>query len=70
MTSGIGGQPETLISGTVMPRFVISLPMDTAPVGLGAAFGNPPKLAQVPTATIRPAFLAASRNGRPRFGRR
>ena len=56
ITTGIGGQPETLMIG-------LSLMMSdtaTAPVGLGLAWGMPPKAAQVPTATIAAAPLAAS----------
>ena len=57
MTSGMGGQPETLMMG-LSPTME-----DTghAPVGLGSAKGMPPNDAQVPTQTMAAAPLAASR---------
>ena len=50
-----------MIRGLEILSCAIRVPIDTAPVGLGLALGSPPKLAQVPTAMIRAAFMAASR---------
>ena len=57
MASGIGGQPEMLMTG-----LSVSSEMATAPVGLGFAPGMPPKVAQLPTAITALAFLAVSWN--------
>src|ERR1035438_8435625 len=57
ITSGMGGQPETLMIG-LSPTIA-----DTgqAEVGLGSAKGMPPNDEQVPTQTMAAAPLAASR---------
>ena len=57
ITSGMGGQPETLMMG-LSPTMA-----DTghASVGFGSAKGMPPKAEQVPTQTMAAAPLAASR---------
>ena len=56
ITTGIGGQPGTLMIG--LPLTMV--PTGTAPVGFGAAPGMPPYVAQVPSATIAAAPSAAS----------
>src|ERR1700690_1717918 len=58
MTSGMGGQPETLMMG-LSPTMAVT---GQASVGLGSANGIPPNEEQVPTQTIAAAPLAASRN--------
>ena len=57
MASGIGGQPEMLITG-----LSVSSDTATAPVGFGLAPGMPPKVAQLPTAMIALACSAVSWN--------
>src|SRR5664279_394147 len=56
ITSGIGGQPETLMIGLLRIRD------DTgcAPVGFGSANGMPPNDEQVPTQIMAAAPSAAS----------
>ena len=56
MTTGIGGQPGTLMIGLS----VIRSDTDTAPVGLGLACGMPPNAAQLPTAMMAAASAAVS----------
>src|SRR5215469_14773274 len=55
MTSAMGGQPGTLITG-----FEISLLMGVAPVGLGLAACTPPNEAQAPHATTAAASSETS----------
>ena len=57
MTSGMGGQPETLMIG-LSPTIAVT---GQAPVGLGSANGIPPNEEHVPTQTMAAAPLAASR---------
>ena len=58
ITSPIGGQPATLITGLS----VISSSTPTAPVGFGFAACTEPHTAHAPTARIAVAFSAASRS--------
>src|SRR5487761_2428734 len=56
MASGIGGQPEMLITGLS----VMISDTGTAPVGFGCACGMPPNAAQVPTEISANACSAVS----------
>ncbi len=56
MTTGIGGQPETLMIGLSLTIADTA----TAPVGFGLAPGMPPNAAQLPRATIAAAPRATS----------
>src|SRR3569623_2263846 len=56
ITTGMGGQPGMLTMGLSLTRS----DTETAPVGIGLAFGLPPKDAQEPPAMTAAAPAAAS----------